>query len=88
VNRESLMETEITLALPIRGTGARICIRDRSYNLIFDTDGCIRIRHSGRQRRFVSVLELDIQGDIDSMLEFNITDCMTRFRMTRKQFDV
>ena len=27
VNRESLMETEATLALPIRGAGARTCIR-------------------------------------------------------------
>jgi hypothetical protein len=86
VNRESLMETEVTLALPIRGAGT--CIRDRSYNLTFDTDGCVRIRHSGRQRRFVSVLEFDIQGDTGSMLEFNIADCMTRFRTIRKQFDV
>jgi hypothetical protein len=45
-----------------------------------DVDGYVRIRHSGRQRRFVSVLEFDIQGDIDSMLEFDIMDYMTRFR--------
>jgi hypothetical protein len=37
-------------------------------------EGCVRIRHSGRQRRFVSVLEFDIQGDTDSMLEFDIAD--------------
>jgi hypothetical protein len=57
------------------------------FDIRDDIDGCVRIRHSGRQRRFVSVLEFDIQGDTDGCVRIRHSGRQWRF-VSVLEFDI